>query len=144
MLEEEIGHLRDALPFVRPALSQEHLDVLDSVGPTEGPAGDRHTPCVDDRACVFVSYDAGVARCSIEQAFHRGEISWRKPLSCHLFPIRADGKPVSRMRFESIPECEPALVKGERDGVPLVEFLDEALERAVGDAWPALKEDMAP
>ena len=50
--------------------------------------GDRSVACIDDADCVFVYYENSVAKCAIEKAYHNGESDFRKPLSCHLFPIR--------------------------------------------------------
>ena len=140
LLDEEILHIAQALPIVLTSLPPDHQHALAESGAFEGSPGDYHTTCINHGPCVFVTYDEGIAHCSIEQAFHRGELAWRKPLSCHLFPIRIDaGTPVSA-RFEYIPECRPALHRGTVEDVPLVSFVSEALERAFGVSWSSLRE----
>jgi hypothetical protein len=82
-----------------------------------------------------VYYEHGVARCSFEKAFLNGEIAWRKPQSCHLFPIRVDDGARTRLRYEFLAECSPALERGDREGVYLSDFLEPALTRAFGKEW---------
>jgi hypothetical protein len=134
LLDTEAESLKDVLPVVRETLSSRHQEVLAARGPIEGPPGDLHTTCVDDAACVFVTYEDSVAKCAIEKAYFRGETTWRKPISCHLFPIRIDTEPVARMRFEYIPECSPALQKGAAEGTTLLSFLSEPLQRVFGES----------
>jgi hypothetical protein len=74
-----------------------------------------------------------VASCAIERAHFNGETTFRKPLSCHLFPIRVGdvmGGPY--LRYEKIDECRPALERGRREDISLVRFLKEPLVRAFG------------
>ena len=72
--------------------------------------------------------------CGIEQAWSEGKISFRKPLSCHLFPIRikyySDFRAVN---YEELAICLPARVTGEREGIYVYEFLKEPFIRALGD-----------
>ena len=144
LLDEELDHIAAVLPVVLPTLSDEHRAAIGDHGPTEGSEGDHHTTCVNNSACVFVTYDGPIALCSIEQAYHRGEIAWRKPLSCHLFPIRVDTRPSLYARFEFIPQCLPAIHKGRAEKIPLVTFLSDALERAFGTSWSLSKERPTP
>ncbi len=140
LLDEELSHILDILPTVLPTLPDVHQNVIDSYGAVEGPPGDYHTTCIDNAACVFVRFEGPVAHCAIEQAYHRGEIAWRKPLSCHLFPIRIDRGEISHIRFEYISECRPALQRGQLEGIPLTSFVADALDRAFGMTWSSLKE----
>jgi hypothetical protein len=64
-----------------------------------------------------------------------GKINWRKPLSCHLFPIRIDRGQTEHIRFEYLSACEPALQKGKKEGVLLVDFVRDALIEAYGEQW---------
>ncbi len=46
-------------------------------------------PTVSSGMCAYGITDAkGIVKCGIEQAYNDGKINWRKPISCHLFPIR--------------------------------------------------------
>ena len=139
LLDEEIAELSEALPVVISTLPAEHQDAIAKHGAYEGSPADYHTTCVNNGPCVFVTYDGGIAHCSIEQAFQSGKLAWRKPLSCHLFPIRIDAGDPHRVRFEYIPECRPALERGRRENIPLISFLSQAIERAFGITWSTLK-----
>ena len=132
--DDEVGRIAKAFPAARKYLSESHLRVIADQGMVEGGPGNYHTNCVDDKDCVFVFKEEGIARCSLETAFFRGESEWRKPLSCHLFPVRVtpDG---SRVRYERISECLPGVERGDRENIPLYEFLREPLERKFGAAW---------
>ncbi|MEJ7678797.1 MAG: DUF3109 family protein [Segetibacter sp.] len=47
------------------------------------------TPTVNGKICAYGYRDKqGIIKCAIEQAYNDGKISWRKPISCNLFPIR--------------------------------------------------------
>ena len=133
--EDEVARLASILPIVRKYLSPAHLAAIDQQGVMEGDPGDRTTTCIDDRECVFVFYENGVARCAIERAYFAGETDWRKPISCHLFPIRLSTSGTERMRYERIPECLPAVSRGRGKDIPLHEFLKDALIRNYGDRW---------
>ena len=94
------------------------------------------TTCVDDGACVFVTYDGPVAKCALQHAYRAGRIDFEKPVSCHLYPLR-----VSRygafevLNYEQIELCAPARVHGDESGVHLADFLQVPLVRKYGDAW---------
>lgn len=135
LLESEIQEIEKAFPAIQKYLSEKHLTVLEETGFAEKVYDGFVTPCVDNRACAFVTYDGDVAKCSFEKAYLNGEIQWRKPISCHLFPIRVDRGRWISLRFESIAECEPALKRGSREQIGLVPFLKEPLTRAFGSQW---------
>lgn len=95
--------------------------------------GDRSVACIDDADCVFVYYENSVAKCAIEKAYHNGESDFRKPLSCHLFPIRIADFGGPYLHYEQIEECEPGRELGARLGIPMVESLKDSLVRAFGE-----------
>jgi hypothetical protein len=92
----------------------------------------------DDKAiCVYGSRDEkGVIRCAFEQAYYDGVISWKKPISCHLFPIIAskgrhgDYEKVNYEPREKL--CNPACGLGKKLKIPAYEFLKEPLTRKYG------------
>jgi hypothetical protein len=135
LLDGEVNELNRALPAAIKYLSERHRDVIRNQGPFEGHSGDYVTTCVDDKACVFVTFEDGIARCSLEKAWLNGETDWRKPLSCHLFPIRIDRGIREHIRYEHLPDCEPGLEEGRMAGVNLSDFLEEPLVRAYGKNW---------
>lgn len=93
----------------------------------------------DDREiCVYgVRDDKGIIKCAFEQAFYDGVIPWKKPISCHLFPIIAKkGKhgDYNRVNYEPREQlCNPACSLGKKLQVPVYEFLKEPLVRKFGE-----------
>jgi hypothetical protein len=135
LLNEEIEQLERSLPIIKSTLPQEHLETIAQYGLYEGEPSSYTTMCCNNRACVFVTYEDGIANCAIEKAFTEGKLKWRKPLSCQLFPIRVDRGITERLRYERIPECDSALCCGERENIYLSSFLKEPLIRAFGFSW---------
>ena len=132
---DESKEIEKAFPVVGKYLNDDHLRVIDERGLVERSGEEVTTPCFDHRACVFVTYDNGVAKCSFEKAYFKNEIGWRKPLSCHLFPIRVHHGLNDHLRYESIPECSPALERGLKENIALSDFLKDALVRQYGEPW---------
>jgi hypothetical protein len=135
--ESELEEIEKAYPVIRKHLSYRHRDVIEERGLFQGRTGDHTTQVVEGQACVFVTFEDGIAKCAFEKAYLNNEISWRKPISCHLFPIRVDPGIPERLRYEELPVCESALERGERENFPLAEFLKASLVRVYGEEWYA-------
>lgn len=135
LLEQEVAEIEAAYPVIRKYLPEAHVQTIDERGLVERSGGETTTTCYNHRACVFVTYDGGIAKCAFETAFWKKEISWRKPISCHLFPIRIDRGFQDHLRYQSIPECADAVVRGRMEGVYLSDFLRDALTRLYGEGW---------
>jgi hypothetical protein len=98
------------------------------------------TPAIDGGVCVYAIRDQlGIVKCGIEQAYNDGKVTWKKPISCHLFPVRikksSDGKTeyVNYEPRETL--CKPACRLGKKLKVPVYQFLKEALTRKYGKAF---------
>ena len=135
LLDEERAQIDRAFPVVKHMLPQEHLDTIQQFGLYEGEPASYATMCFHNRACVFVFYEDGIARCAFEKAFLDGLLTWRKPLSCHLFPIRVQHRSSKLLQYERIAECDPALERGENENIYLSTYLQESLVRAFGSSW---------
>jgi hypothetical protein len=105
LLETEVALVRDVVPAVISYLPTRAKAILARQDPVEGPEGDRSIACIDDADCVFVYYEDSVAKCAIEKAYFNGEVEFRKPLSCHLFPIRVANFGGPYLHYEVIDEC---------------------------------------
>jgi hypothetical protein len=139
--EEEIKIIGDILSKVLPYLPEEHRKQIEKEGFYKYKNRELMTNSLDNKACVFVFYEDGIARCGIEKAYFDGEIQFRKPVSCHLFPIRISKFGNEILRYEKFSECESALKKGKEENITIAEFCGEALERKYGRKWySALKE----
>lgn len=135
LLDSELQEIEKAYPIVRSYLPPEHIETIEENGLYEGWEGNYTTMCRNDRDCVFVFYEGTIAKCAFERAFFDGKISWRKPISCHLFPIRVDRGITLRLRYERIAECDEALKYGNKENIFLVHFLKEPLIRLLGEEW---------
>ncbi len=134
---DEVLEITKAFPAIRDALSKEAIDVIRTVGLVEGRPGNYATPCVNDRECVYMVREKGIARCSFEIAHQQGLIDWQKPISCHLFPLRIRGFENDHIVYEVIDECSGGRVKGKEKNVTLVGFLKDSLVRHYGEEWYA-------
>lgn len=136
LLDSEVEEIEEATPAALRYLSERNRTELELNGGVEGRPGDYSTPCIDNRDCLFVYYEGEVAKCAIERAYFNGETTFRKPISCHLFPIRIhDLFDSTFLHYEKISQCRPALTRGRADGVKLYIFLKEALVRAFGEEF---------
>jgi hypothetical protein len=134
-MEKEVDEIERAFPVIRKYLNDEHLQAIDAQGLVERSTSGYTTSCVDHRACVFVRYEKGIAKCSFETSYFNKEIHWRKPLSCHLFPIRVDHGFHHHLRYEAISECQDAVKRGQNEDIQLSDFLKDSLIRAYGMDW---------
>jgi hypothetical protein len=95
--------------------------------------GEKVTPLVGKDECAYVVFEDGIARCAVEQAYNTGAISVRKPVSCHLYPIRvAKLKQGVALNYHQWSICEPARILGRKEGVPVFRFLEEPITRVFG------------
>lgn len=98
--------------------------------------GDQVTPLVGMEECAYVVFEGKIARCAIEQAYDKGAIRFRKPASCHLYPIRvAKLKQGIALNYHQWSICEPARILGKQEGVPVFRFLKDPLIRVYGEEF---------
>ena len=101
------------------------------------------TPTIANGMCAYGNVDKrGIVKCGIEEAYNDGKISWKKPISCHLFPIRIKksrkGDLVNYEPREDL--CSAACVLGKKLKVPVYQFLKEPIIRKYGpDFFDALE-----
>jgi len=91
----------------------------------------------DKEICVYgVRDEKGIIKCAFEQAYYDGVTQWKKPVSCHLFPIiTKKGANGEYDRVNYVPReklCNPACSLGKKLQVPVYEFLKEPLARKYG------------
>lgn len=135
VLDSEIEEIEEAKKVARKYLSDKSQKVLDEVGAVEGESGDYTTVVIDKKDCVFVYYEGNIAKCAIEKAYFNGETTFRKPISCHLFPIRVGEFGGKYLYYEKIKECAPAIIKGKNMNLTMVSQLKESLTRAFGEEF---------
>lgn len=133
--EDEIGKIDKALDKVKLYLSEKHIDSIEHNGYYDKADNELLISSMNKKDCVFVYYENNVARCAIEKAFEDGKTDFKKPISCHLFPIRISDLGGDILRFEKFEECEPAIKRGEAENVTVAEFCEESLKRIYGKKW---------
>ena len=132
--EDEAVVLSNHINEIRPYLRREALRAIDEQGSwVIDDDGDKVTPLIGREECAYVVFNDGIARCAIEQAFEEGTISFRKPVSCHLYPIRVNkmGRGIA-LNYHRWGICEPARIMGKKEGVPVFMFLKDPIERVYG------------
>jgi Protein of unknown function (DUF3109) len=138
LTDEELEHLRDFIEEVKPYLTAEGLKVLEKEGLYKY---DQEfgwvTPTIAGKMCAYGFRDPqGIIKCGIERAYLDKKISWKKPFSCHLFPVkitrskRRDQEYVNYEPREDL--CKAACKLGKQLKVPVYIFLKEALIRKYG------------
>ena len=132
---DEIGKIDSILELVKGYLTQKHISEIEDNGFYEEIDGELLIRSIDNKACVFVYYENNIAKCSIEKAFNDGKTNFRKPISCHLFPIRVADFGGDILRFEKIDECIHAIENGNKNNIITAEFCKEPLSRLYGKKW---------
>jgi hypothetical protein len=92
---------------------------------------------VEGAECAYVTFtDKGIASCGIEDAYNAGKIDWKKPISCHLYPVRVqDYTEFAAVNYHKWPICDDACSLGKELQVPVYKFVKEALIRKFGEDW---------
>ena len=144
--ESEIDKLEEIYPKVKPYLRKEGVDVIEKQGKyirTEN--GELETPLIGTADCAYVIFDKNDnAMCAIEQAYNQGDIDWKKPISCHLYPIRVqEYSEFSAVNYHRWDICSDACTSGAELKVPVYKFVKEALIRKFGENWYAELEKVA-
>jgi len=138
LLEEELAILEEIYPKIKKYLSARGIEEIKKQGThTVDDEGDLVTPVIGGRECVYAVYDKqGILKCGIEAAHKDGAIDWKKPISCHLYPIRiTQKKNFEAVNYHKWHICSPACALGKELQVPVYKFLKDPLIRKYGQAW---------
>jgi hypothetical protein len=137
--KEELEILNSIYETVKPYLTKEGIRWIERHGRY---VYDREfgwvTPTIEGKMCVYGFRDEnGVIKCGIEQAYRDGKTDFKKPISCHLYPIiseRGKKNDYERVNYEPREQlCNPACAFGKKLKVPVYEFLKEPLIRKYGE-----------
>jgi len=138
---EELHTLERIYDDIKPFLRPEGQAVIEKEGAYtffEEPK-EYGTPLLKNGACAYMTYDDnGIAKCGIEEAWRAGATDFRKPISCHLYPVRV--KTNEKQNFEALNYdrwdiCSAACTAGKNNQVRIFEFVKEALIRKYGEAF---------
>lgn len=138
--DEELQQIEQLLPLLLPEMTKEAREVVAKQGISYlDPSGERVTSIVNDKDCIFARTDHnGWCYCLIEKAYNAGKIGFKKPISCHLYPIRLTkvGN-YTGVEYHRWDICHCARQLGKKKHILLYQFLREPLIRRFGEAWYA-------
>ncbi len=140
----ELSILEEIFPMVEPYLNDKGKEAIKNSGVyVTDFEGDKTTPCVDgNKECAYVIFENDIAKCAIEKAYLDNKITFRKPISCHLYPIRITQYPeFDVLNYDKWNICNPACAFGEELQVPVFRFLKDPLIRKYGLDWYQELED---
>lgn len=137
LTQEETQILVDIYPKVKPFLRPEGIQVIEEQGAfVIGTDGEYETTLIEGKDCAYVIFDGQTALCGIEQAYNEGIVDWKKPVSCHLYPIRVkEYTDFAAVNYHKWHICSDACALGKELQVPVYKFVKEALVRKFGEQW---------
>lgn len=144
--DKETEILVDIYADVKPYLRPEGVLAIEEQGAfVKGADGEWETPLINKEECAYVVYsDKGIAKCGLEEAFNNGATKWKKPVSCHLYPIRINEyEELTAVNYHKWQICDPACSLGEELQIPIYKFVKEALIRKFGKEWYKKLENIA-
>ncbi|WP_025741224.1 DUF3109 family protein [Aquimarina pacifica] len=146
-LEESESHiLKEIYPIVKSYLRKEGIDAIENQGVfVKTSDGELETPLINGADCAYVIFDdKNTAMCAIEEAYNQGEIDWKKPVSCHLYPVRVqEYTEFAAVNYHQWEICDDACALGKELQVPVYKFVKEALVRKFGEDWYSELEKIA-
>jgi Protein of unknown function (DUF3109) len=134
--KDEIPVMEHILPIVKKYMMQNGIAQIEKDGVAVIDYDYEYvTPLIGKiGACAFVYFDKeDVAKCAIEAAYNAGEITFQKPISCHLYPIRLSKLTnYTAINYNRWHICKPACACGNKLEVPIYKFLRTPIERKFG------------
>ncbi len=143
--KEELKEVEDAYEKVKPYLNEEGIKAIENVGKyILDEEGDFSTPTVHGKECAYAVYDkSGILQCAFELAHKNRKSDFRKPISCHLYPIRIKKyDDFDAANYDRWDICRSGCRLGTAKGVPVYKFLKDALIRKYGKDWYKELEDV--
>lgn len=134
--QDESEIITKVLPIIKEYLPDLHIKEIEKQGTylIDDEFG-LVTPTINNGICVYAfKDDHGIVKCAFEAAYLDNKIDFKKPISCHLFPIRIqETKIYELVNYEPREKiCDPACVLGKKLKVPVYQFLKEPLIRKYG------------
>lgn len=136
--DDEVEILERIYHKVAPYLSEQGRKAIEAQGTAvRGSDGEWETPLINGGECAYVVRDEnGIVLCGIEQAYREGKIDWKKPISCHLYPIRiTEYSNFSAINYHEWDICSDACTLGKELGVKVYQFLKKPLIRKYGEEF---------
>ena len=136
--KEETDILKTIFPVIRDYLSDRGVNAIEKQGTHVVDSDNEEvTPLIEGKECAYVVFDKNnVAKCGIEQAYNDGKIKFKKPISCHLYPVRVnEHKNFTAVNYHNWHICKSACDCGSKLDVKTFKFLKEPLVRKFGEDW---------
>jgi hypothetical protein len=134
--DDEVLSLAKEYDNIRPYLREEGREAIEQQGTAVRDADDEMvTPLVGGKhECAYAIFEDDIARCGIEKAWEEGATGFRKPVSCHIYPIRVKNyHSLKAVNYDRWKVCDPARSNGERENVPVYCFVQDAIGRKFGE-----------
>lgn len=132
---EEASILEEDLEKIIPYMRPEGIEAVEKTGVFYvDQENDTATTLVNGQECAFVYFDeSGITKCAIEKAHKEGTTDFKKPISCHLYPIRVKKfNDFTALNYDEWHICESACACGTELNVPVYRFLKDPIVRAFG------------
>ena len=139
---KELDELINNYEIIKPYLTPAGIAAIEKLGKyTYDKTYGWVTPTIKGEMCAYAHRDENkIIKCGIEQAYYDGKLQWKKPISCHLFPIRIqkskqdpDLEYVNYQPREDL--CAAACSLGKKLKVPVYIFLKDSIIRKYGEAF---------
>ncbi|MEP7195095.1 MAG: DUF3109 family protein [Saprospiraceae bacterium] len=139
--DNELKEIDQIITVLKDYLPVDSYEILLKEGPYSynKEIGSHVTSLKKDGACVFMLKDElGIAHCGIEKSYRDGRHDFRKPISCHLYPIRVIEKEelgFTAINYDKWSICSPACKNGKKNGISVFRFVKDALIRKFGEEF---------
>ncbi len=136
--KEELTIMDEIYEKVKPYLREEGIKAIEKQGKyLLYEKKEWVTPLVKGKECAYTIFEKGIAKCGIEKAYYEGKIEWKKPISCHLYPIRITKQKngMEAVNYDRWNICNPACKLGDSLKLPVFKFLKDSLIRQYGEDW---------
>ena len=144
--KEEVLILKEIYPTLKPFLRREGILAIENQGTSiVTDLGELETPLVNNSECAYLIFNENkTALCGIEEAYNKGIVTFKKPISCHLYPVRVkDYSEFAAVNYHRWDICSDACSLGKELKVPVYKFVKEALIRKFGEHWYSELEKVA-
>ena len=136
--KEETEFLEKNYDRIAPFLNEKGKEAIEKQGKFIRVEKDTfETPLVDNKECAYVVFGInGTTQCGIENAHRANSIDWKKPISCHLYPVRVkEYSEFNAVNYHHWHICESGCRLGESLKIPIYQFVKDALIRKFGNKW---------
>jgi len=130
--QSEITEIKNVIDNISEYLNENSKRIISDEGFYMEYEGKLYLNNVNERECVFCFHEERIAKCSFQEAYNRGRIGFKKPISCELFPVREYNNNGKELRYEKTYICEDALIKGKQLNITIFEFVKKAFIREYG------------